>query len=108
MKSGQSLCQSFIVSGQAAEARGPGEAALDDPAARQQDETAFGFGMFDDLQLDAMLFGGRGGVFSRVPLIHKGQLDMFSRYLLHLPRQFAYLGAVLFIGRGHMQGQQMA
>lgn len=48
MKSGQGLCQAFIVAGQTAEAGRPGEAALDHPAARQQDETALGLGMFDE------------------------------------------------------------
>jgi len=47
-------------------------------------------------------------VLSGVSLIHKSQFDMLSGYLLHLPRQFAYLGAVLFISGRNMQRQQMA
>src|SRR5579875_3055698 len=107
MKSGEGFCQALIISGQPAEAGSPGKTALDHPAAWQQDEAAFGLGMFDDLQLDAMLFGGRGGVFSRVSLIGKSQFDMFTSYLLHLSRQLAHLSAVLFIGRSHVQSQQM-
>ena len=63
--------------------------------------------MLDDLQLVAMLFGGRGGVFSRVSLIDKSQLDMFTSYLLPLSPQFAHLSTVLIIGRGHVQSRQV-
>ena len=34
------------------------------------------------------------------PLIDKSQFDRLSSDLLRLPREFAHLGAVLFISRG--------
>ena len=47
--SGEGLAESFVVSGESAEASGPGEAALDDPTAGQENEAAFGHGVLDDL-----------------------------------------------------------
>ena len=40
VQAGQGLRQAFMISGQAPEAGGPGEAAIDHPPARQQNETA--------------------------------------------------------------------
>ena len=53
--------QAFVVSGQAAEARGPGKGALDDPAPGQQHEAALGLRQLDHLQPDAVRrrIGGR-------------------------------------------------
>jgi hypothetical protein len=78
MKSGQSLCQSFIVAGQAAEARRPGKSAFNHPGVRRQDKTALDFGMLDHLQLDAVLLGGRGGIYSDVELKDEGPFDILS------------------------------
>ena len=54
VKGGECLGEAFVVSGQSAESCGPSEASLDDPSARQQDEAAFGLGVLDDLQLNAV------------------------------------------------------
>ncbi len=42
VEGGEGLGETFVVSNQTAESRGPGEASLDDPSARQQDEATFG------------------------------------------------------------------
>jgi hypothetical protein len=68
VEGGESLGESLIVSGQPAESRSPGEASLDHPAARQQDETALCLGVFDHLQLDAVPSGRALGGFSGVTL----------------------------------------
>ena len=54
----QSGLQPLIVLGEAAEAGGPGETALHDPASRQEHEASFGFGQLDHLQADAVLLCG--------------------------------------------------
>ncbi len=65
----------LVVLDEAAEARGPGEGALDDRAAWQQDEASRGFGQFDDLEFDAVLASGVGGVLAGVARIDIGQVD---------------------------------
>lgn len=46
----QGLGEPLVVAGQPAEARGPREAAFDDPTTREQDKAAFRFGVFDDFE----------------------------------------------------------
>jgi hypothetical protein len=53
MVAGQGSGKPFVVSGCASKSCGPGEAPLDDPAAGQQNEAAFGFCRFDHEQLNA-------------------------------------------------------
>jgi len=43
-ETGEGGGEAFIIAGGAAEARGPAETALDDSAARQEHEAAFGVG----------------------------------------------------------------
>jgi hypothetical protein len=62
MYSGKPLCQSFMVSRQAAKARHPGEAALDYPTTRQQPKAIRGRGQLDDFQADTVGLGS-----SRIP-----------------------------------------
>ena len=57
----------FVVAGEATEASRPRETALDDPASRQQDEAALGFGVRDDLQLKAVRRRGLRWGLARVP-----------------------------------------
>lgn len=63
--------------------------------------------MLDHLQLNAMLRRSILRGFSRISLIDIGQLHMVPSDLLHLLRQLLDLCAVLFAGRGDMQGQQV-
>lgn len=65
MKRSQCLGQSFIVLDEPPEARCPGEAALDDPAARQQHDAALGF-------LDRL---GQGGYLGSIRLIGRGHVQ---------------------------------
>ena len=75
MEALQGSVEPFVVAGQAAEARSPGEGAFHDPAAGQQHEAALGQGMLDHLQLDAVLPGGNGRGRASVALVYVGQLD---------------------------------
>jgi hypothetical protein len=54
MNSCQGLRESFVVSGHAAKACGPGEASFDDPATGQQNKSALDLGVLDHLQLHTM------------------------------------------------------
>ena len=72
------LRQSLVVADEAAEARGPGERALNDPAPGQQDEALPGLGQLDDLELDAVLGGGLGGLLAAIALVGEGDLDATS------------------------------
>src|ERR1039458_7771462 len=49
--------ESFVIAGKAPEACCPCETAFDDPTAGQQDEAAFGHGVLDHLEPDAVLLG---------------------------------------------------
>ena len=78
------------------------------PAPWQEHEAALGLGQLDDLQSDAVGHGVLGRGVARVPLIHKRHLHGGTGCLLHRRRQRGNLGAVLVIGRGDVQRQQMA
>jgi hypothetical protein len=53
--------QAFVVACQAAEARGPSEAVVDDPAPRQEHNATLCLGQFDDVELDAVCTGCLSG-----------------------------------------------
>lgn len=92
MQAGQQVGQPFVGAGEAAEAGGPGVAARDDPAARQQHEAALGLGR---------LLAG-------VALGDEGDLDGLAGGLLHLLGQRRHLRAVLPTRGPHEQGQLRA
>jgi hypothetical protein len=73
----------------------PRQASLDDPPSWQQNEAALCLGVFDDLQLDAML-GRRVGCGRTLNI---GQLHAATGDLLDLFGQPLDLGAVLFARR---------
>ena len=64
--------QAFKIASEAAETRGPGKGALDDPAAGQQDEIAFGGRQFDHFESQAMREGSVRGLGASVALIDVG------------------------------------
>lgn len=74
MEAGEGGGEAFVVAGEPAEAGGPAEGALDHPAPGQQDEAALGVVEFDDLQLDPVRGGGRGGLGAGVALVNVSQL----------------------------------
>ena len=78
MVPGEGVCKSFVVSGESAETRCPGEAALDDPPSWQKYEAAFGGGMLDHFELDAVLGRSLGCSLAGVSLIDIGQLHAVS------------------------------
>ena len=108
MQRRQGRGQALVVARQAAEARGPGEAALDDPAPGQEHEAALGLGQLDHLQLDAVR-GGRGRwLLAGVALVDVGQLDVLAGHRLHRCGQRRHLRALLLVGGRHQQRQQVA
>ena len=101
MNASQSLGEPFVISGEASKARGPGEASLDHPAARQQNESAFCSCMFDHFQLNAMRRRRILRGFSGVSLIDIGQLHMVSGDLLHCSSELlAPYGQLMASGTG--------
>ena len=62
MKSFEGGVESFVVSGEAAEACCPGEAAFHDPASGQQDEASFGYRMLDPFEPQIVLRSDLGSV----------------------------------------------
>ena len=107
MKSGEGFGESFVVPCQPAEAGCPSNASLHHPAAGQQHETTFGLRLFDYFQLYAVLFSRLSRAFPGIALIHISQFDVLASDFLHRLGQLLHLGAILFIGCGHVQGEQM-
>jgi hypothetical protein len=64
--------------------------------------------MFHYLQSDSVLLSGLGGILSGVILVDIGHFHAVISDSLHLFSQPLHLCAVLFIGWGHIQGEQMA
>ncbi len=104
MQSRQGLRQPLIIARQPAKARhrfdrlsaSPGEASLNDPAARQrrherveaQHEAAFGFRPFDDLQPDAVGVGVGRRLFPCIALVderHASTLRLAQRKQAQAP-----------------------
>lgn len=69
MEARQCFGIALVILDEPAEARSPCEGSFDNPAARQQNETTFGFGQFDDLEIDAVPGRCLGGGLTGVPLI---------------------------------------
>lgn len=72
-----------MITNQAPLAGDPGETVFDHPAAGRQREAAFGLGVFDDFQLNAVLRRRLSGILAGVALIHTGQLDVIPGELLY-------------------------
>ena len=94
----------FVVSGEAAEASGPGGGALDYPALGQEDKTLPGLGQLNHDQADSLLRGLGRGFFSGVTLVSKGHGDFLARHFLHLREPGSDPGALLLVGRRDFQG----
>lgn len=86
MKPFEGCVEPFVVSSESAEASGPCESSFYDPSSSQQHEATLCFGVFDDLQLDAMLGRRIGCSLPRVALIDVGQLNAAPSDLLDLLR----------------------
>ncbi len=108
MKASKCGWQAFVITGEAAEACGPTKGSLDHPTSWQKDKTSFGRGKFDDFKPDSMLGCRLRRGLARITLVHKGYLHRFAGCLLHFLSKFGDLIAVLFVGRGDFQGQQVA
>jgi len=108
MQPGEHGWQTLVIAGKPPEAGDPGEAALDDPAARQQDEAMHRFGQPDDLQLDTVCSSRCGGVVAGIALIDVGQGHRLARDRLHLRGQVLHLRPFLLVSRRDGHGQQLA
>ena len=75
MQPDEGLGQAFTVADQAAEAHHPGEAALDNPAARQKHEAMLGSGQLDDRQADAMCLSIRRRLAAGSRLVNECDFD---------------------------------
>src|SRR5450755_171150 len=69
VKTNQRLWQAFIIASQTAKPCHPGKTALDDPAARQQNEAMLGLRQFDDVQAYPMCLGCLCWLITSVALI---------------------------------------
>ena len=107
MQPANCLRQSFIVTGQTAEAGLPINAPLNHPAPRQQDEALLGGRQFYHFQSDAVCGDSLNSLVARVGLIYLSDFDRLVRDFLHLRAEFRHLCTVLLTGCRHMQGQQM-
>lgn len=105
MQARQRFGQPLIVVDQPPKPCHPAKAALDDPAARQQDKATLSRGEFDDLQPNAVGGRRRDRLRTRVALIDKGHLHRLARDILHLCSQFRDLCPLLLI-RGRDQHRQ--
>jgi hypothetical protein len=99
--------ESFVVSGESSEARGPGEASFHDPSSWQRDEASFGHGVLDDFKLYTVLQGGFGRVRTGVALVDISQIDRMTGDLLH-PGQCGDLRTVAVVCGRDLQRHQMA
>lgn len=100
--------QAFVIAHQTTESSRPGEAAFDHPAARQENEAAFGGREFHDLQLQALSGGRLSHVGAGVALVHVRHFDRLAGRRLQVSRQRLDLGPVLLIGGCDAQRQQIA
>ena len=108
MQASQGLGPALIVTRQAAEASGPGETALNDPTSGQEHKAFLGFGQLDDDQFNAICGRGLGRLCTGVTLVDESNCDGVPSDELHLAGQFSDLSPLLFVGGGHMQGEQVA
>lgn len=107
MQPSQCLGQTFIVTNQPAEACHPGKATFNDQAMRQQHKPELGGRQFNHFQTDAMRLSISRGLFTRIALICKSNLDRFAGRCLDQFGQGRDLCSILFIGRGHQDCQQL-
>ncbi len=107
MESGERSRQAFIILGEPAKTSCPGKRAFNNPASGQQDKTLFGFGEFDDNQIDSVLSSVLAGLFARVALIRESNFHAVPGRLLNLFCQIGNLSAFLLIGRSDLQGQEV-
>jgi hypothetical protein len=103
VEAGQDGESALVVADEAAEAGLPGEGPLHHPAARQEDEAAFGLRELDDLEVDAV--GRRVGGWrrTRVPLV----CDGVPGRLPDPVGELRDLCPILRVGRRGGQGQQV-
>jgi len=108
MQPRQHLRQPLEVPTQPSEPRHPAETAFHHPAPGPQHEPLLRLRQLHHLQLDPRRLGIVLGLIARVALIRLHQLDRLACRTLHRLAQRLDLGALLLVGWGHRQGQQVA
>ncbi len=108
MQPSQRFRQSLVIPRHTPKTCHPAELPFDNPAAWQQHKTVFGLRQFHNLELKALLSGVMLGLFTRVALVHKGDLNRVAGDVLDLLGQQAHLGTLLLIGRRDVQSKQQA
>jgi hypothetical protein len=91
--------QPLVVTGEQAEARGPGKVPLDDPATRQEHKATLDLGQLDDVETDTMGLGSVSWFLAGVALVDVGELDGVPGYFLDGRGQDVHVRSVLGIGR---------
>jgi site-specific DNA recombinase len=81
---------------------------FDHPAPGQQNEAAFGLGQLDHFELDAVRGGSGRRALAGVAPVHEGDLDALAGGLLAGLGKTADFGAVVGIGGGDVQREQVA
>ena len=84
MQPGQGFGITFVIFDNPSATRGPGKRPFDDPAARQQDETTFGFRQFHHFESDAFCVGCVRGSMTGVALVDIGQVDCIASRVLNV------------------------
>ena len=108
MQADDGFGQPFVVPNESPEARLPGEGAFGDPAPGQEDEAMFGVGKLDHMQFNALGSGDFGRDIAGIALVDVDQFDVLAGRVLDGLSQRLNLGAILFVGRGDLQRQQLA
>ncbi len=76
MQASKSSRNPLIIAHQPSKTRGPGKRAHYDPSPRQQQNKAdFGFGQFDDYQLNVVFLSLSRRYIADIALIHEGDFD---------------------------------
>jgi hypothetical protein len=83
VKHGEGFSEPFVISGESSEAEGPSEASFNDPSARQQGESTFGFCVVDDFQPDTVFFCVLSGLSPCIALFDVIQFDVLAGDLSH-------------------------
>lgn len=78
-----------------------------DPSPWQEDEAAFGFGQFDDLQPDGMGGCGIGGALTGIALADIGDVDIVTGDGLYGSGEPFDLATIFGVGWCHMKREQM-
>ncbi|MGF6735958.1 hypothetical protein OKW50_008131 [Paraburkholderia youngii] len=105
---GEDLWQALVVSCKPQKPVQLAEAALHYPAPWQQNKGFLRLCQLDYLKLDSLIKRCLHGLLTGMSQIGERHLDRLAHRLLNLTRQFPDLRELLFVGRRHMQSEQLS